>query len=214
MKKILFVLLAALLCLSGCGGHYDYSQHISEVKSDIFCAETEEFTLTAACVSREYPYCADGIACPMSNVIEISLVPAERQNTEYFVYIGEIGGEMSVRNAQGDYFYSESIDVFPEGSVSVIVEWGEERREIAITSVKNEKTISVGDALSYAVEAEKETISRMTKGGVFLGEFHIRLLRRDKNYYYVGIVDRDGETVSLLLDSESGSVLARRDTRV
>lgn len=45
-----------------------------------------------------------------------------------------------------------------------------------------------------------------------MGEFHVRLLRRDANYYYVGIVDGKGHTISLLLDSETGETLARRES--
>ncbi len=221
MKKRLipFLLVIALLpVLAACGGNYDYTVHISEAKSDIFRAETEEFTVTVSCVSREYPFGLDGIACPKSDIVEISLIPAEKLSDEYTVELdmgtGKIGGEMSYRNAFADYYLSESVDAFPDKTVSVTVSWGEETREITATSVKNENTLSVEDALGCAIEAENERIERMTSGGSFCGEFHVRLLRRDKNYYYVGIIDRDGETLSLLLDSETGEVLARRDTRI
>ncbi len=217
-RKFFCVLLTAALAfaLVGCGKGYDYTAHISELRSDLFKAETDEFSITLACVSREYPYAADGIACPRTDVVEVSLVPAVRQET-YEVYFatetGEQGGEAAFRNAYGDYFFSESVTAFPEGSVSIRVVWGEESREVTATSVKNERTLSPFDALQKAIEAEKERVERMTDD-VFLGEFHVRLLRRDKNYYYVGIVDRDGETLSMLLDSETGEVLATRDTRV
>lgn len=218
MKKkfAAFTLLLLLPALAACGGKYDYSQHISESRSDIFRAETEEFTLTLSCISREYPFASDGIACPKSDLIEISLVPVQAQIADYSVYvIGDVvwGGETSFRNTFGDFFYSESVESFPQESVNLRVEWGEETREITATSVKNGDTMSVNEALGFAVSAEKEHISRMTKNGVFCGEFYVRLLRRDKNYYYVGIVDPDGETLSLLLDSETGEVLARRNTR-
>lgn len=217
MKKTLsfLLLLAFPLALAGCGKKYDYTAHISELRSDIFRAETEEFSLTLSCVSREYPYAADGIACPRTDIVEISLVPVSA--AEYSVFFttpaGEQGGEASLRNAFGDYFYSESVTAFPEGSVSVRVTWDGETRGIAATSVKSDETLTPEAALEKAVASEKDRIARMTDG-VFLGEFHVRLLRRDKNYYYVGIVDRDGETLSLLLDSVTGEVLARRDTRV
>lgn len=221
MKRHIFSVLLLLVCLplllTACGGSYDYSAHVSELRSDIFKAETEEFSLTLSCVSREYPYAADGIACPRADVVEISLVPAVKDET-YEVYFqteaGEQGGEASFRNAFGDFFYSESVSAFPEGSVSVRVTWGDETREITATSVKTESTLSPMDALDCVLKAEEERIDRMMSGGNFLGEFHVRLLRRDKNYYYVGVIDRDGETLSLLLDSEDGTILARRDSRV
>ncbi len=201
-----------LPALTACGG-YDYSAHISEAKSDLFCAETDEFTVTVSCVSREYPYVADGITCPMNSVMEVSLVPAKSQICDYEVYLlGETtwGGETSFRTYAGDYFYSESVRKFPEGSVTVQIKWEDETRELTATSVKNEKTLSVNEILEYAIKAEKETVKQMTRDGNFLGEFYIRLLRRNINYYYVGITDLNGTTVSLLLDSETGEVLAKR----
>ncbi len=217
MKKFLLpvVLLSALLpALSGCG-KYDYSAHISEAKTDLFLAETEEFSVSLSCVRREKPYVADGIPCPMSTVAEIVLSDCTNPDAaEYSVYVTgggkEWGGVMSFRNSRGDYFYSQSVNAFPEGSVSLRIEWGEETREITATSVKNSDTITADQAIDYAVNAEKETIANMTQNGAFGGEFYVRLLRRDKNYYYVGIIDTSGKTVSLLLDGESGEVLARR----
>ncbi len=215
MKKPIsaFLLILSMLpALTACGG-YDYSAHISEAKSDLFCAETDEFTVTVSCVSREYPYVADGITCPMNSVMEVSLVPAKPQICDYEVYLlGETtwGGETSFRTYAGDYFYSESVRKFPEGSVTVQIKWEDETRELTATSVKNEKTLSVNEILEYAIKAEKETVKQMTCDGNFLGEFYIRLLRRNINYYYVGITDLNGTTVSLLLDSETGEVLAKR----
>lgn len=221
MKKFLLSFLIVLLLLplaTACGAGYDYTVHISEARSDVFRAETDEFTVTVSCVSREHPYGADGVACPKSDTVEISLVPAQKPAEDYSILLESggksVGGEMSFRNAFGDWFFSQGVESFPEGSVSLTVRWGENARSLTATSVKTDKTLSVEDALGCAIKAEKDRIDRMTKGGAFLGEFHVRLLRRDKNYYYVGIVDTDGDVLSLLLDSETGEILARRDTKV
>ncbi len=216
MKKSVFsflIILAMLPALTACGG-YDYSKHVSEAKSDLFCAETEEFTVTLSCVTREYPYVADGIACPQSNVMEISLVPVRAEICDYEVYVvGEStwGGETSFRSYAGDFFYSESVEKFPEGSVTIQIKWAEQTRELTATSVKNEKTLNIEEVLNCALNLEKETVKNMTRDGQFLGEFYIRLLRRNSNYYYVGIINTDGKTISLLLDSETGELLARRE---
>ena len=191
----------------------DYYDYASEIKEDIFCTETENFTLSVSCVSREYPYIADGISCPKSNLVEISLVSDEK--AAYEVYIeGEkpVGGEMTYRTYAGDYYWSASTENFFSEKIELRVVKGEESEEVIATSVKSEKTLSPREALARAVEAEKETIEAMTGKDGFEGEFYIRLLRRDTNYYYVGIIDRQGGTLSLLLDSETGEVLARRKT--
>ena len=213
MKKLSSLILVAGLfpLLVACKQAPDYFTYVSELRSDLFVASEEEFSLTVACISREYPYINDGIKATLSNVVEITL---EGDADEYSVYIlGEehMGGEMSFRNTRGDFYYSQGVKSFPEGSVSLRVEWENNSREIVATSVKTESTLSPKEALKYALEGEQATLQRMSADGGFRGEFYVRLLRRDKNYYYVGIVDTNGRMISLLLDSESGKVLARHE---
>ena len=202
---------AALPLLAACNKAPDYFNYVSELRSDLFVASEEEFSLTVACISREYPYINDGIKATLSNIVEITL---EGEADEYSVYIlGEehMGGEMSFRNTRGDFYYSQGVKSFPEGSVSLRVEWEDTSREIVATSVKTAHTLSPEAALSSALKGEQAALNRMSADGQFRGEFYVRLIRRDKNYYYVGIVDTNGKLISLLLDSESGQVLARHE---
>ncbi|MDE6411420.1 MAG: hypothetical protein K2L02_02660 [Clostridia bacterium] len=213
MKKFSFLLLLTGLVplLSACKSKPDYFSYVSELRSDLFTASEEEFSLTVACISREYPYNSDGIKAPLSDIVEITL---EGDADEYSVYIlGEehMGGEMSFRNTRGDFYFSQGVKSFPEGSVTLRVEWEDTSREIVATSVKTENTLSPEEALDCALNNEKATLERMSQSGSFEGEFYVRLLRRDKNYYYVGIVDTNGKMISLLLDSESGELLARHE---
>ncbi len=217
MKKsfLSLILLCGLMpVLSACGGGDD-TAYLSEARSDLFCAETEAFSLALACVSREYPYIADGIPCEMSDLVEITL--EDRQDAEdYRVFVlgeREYGGEMSYRSIRDDYFYSQGVDVFPQGSVSLRVEWEGGSCEVAATSVKTADTLSVKDALKKAEEAVPEQMKALRQDGRLNAEFYVRLLKRDKPYYYVGITDRDGNTLSLLLDGATGEVLARRDPK-
>lgn len=220
MKKrfslILFciLLIVSLIPLFSACGKYDYTVHISDERCDLFCAETEEFYLTISCVEREYPFLSDGAVSPRSKTIEAVLSEKSPSGAEYEIYfLGDTprGGEMSFRNVTGDYYYSRGVEEFPQGTISVRIV-GETAQELAVTSVKNDMTLSVSEALEKAVESEREYIKNMTSNGRFQGEFYVRLLRRDKNYYYVGIVGKDGSVLSLLLDGESGEVLARRES--
>ena len=51
----------------------------------------------------------------------------------------------------------------------------------------------------------------MTDRNGFAGEIYLRLIYEDAPYYYVGIIDRNGGILALLVHSESGKILARRD---
>ena len=208
------MLLLVFPVLTSCA-KTDYTTYISDEKSDLFCAETEEFSVTVSCLERERPFLLDGIVSPRSKTVEVVLTETAPVGREYEVYFLEDvprGGEMSFRSVSGDYYYSRGVEVFPSGSISLRILYGEESVELAATSVKNEQTLSTSEILSFAIAAEQSTIDGMWSGKEFLGEFHIRLLRRDKNYYYVGIINTQGQVVSLLLDSETGAVLAKRES--
>ncbi len=210
--KSIILLAAFLPALSACG-EADYSSRISEARSDLFCAETEEFSVVLSCVSREYPYLADGIPCERSMTIEIVLNDAQGADGYSVAVTGEngsFGGDMTYRNVRDDFFYSCGVKQFPQTSVVLRVEWEGGSREISATSVRNERTLSVEEALNAAVAAKKDYVTENTAEGEFEGEFYVRLLRRDKNYYYVGIIDKAGRTLSLLLDAETGALLAER----
>ena len=204
---------AVLLTAAACAP-YDYSDRLSEVRSDLFIAETEDFTLTLACVEREYPYADDGIPCPMTKSVQITLAPAGTPADEVTISVGEgaaqWGGDASFRTAYGDFYLSQGVDAFPEGSVDVRVVWGGKEVAIAATSVRTPQTISPEEALSRFVKSESEALSRMEREGVFCGEFRVRLLRRDKNYYYVAVTDGE-KHIALLLDAQTGETLARRE---
>ncbi len=219
MKKfaVLFTALTLpllLFTLTSCKRSYDYAAHLSEVRSDLFLCHAEEFDFTLACLSREYPYAQDGIACPRTDTVEIEVKFKEQVQSATVTVLGEAeyGGELSYRNTKDDWYYSVGVSKFPEGQISVRIRWEDSEREIAATSVKTEHTLTPEAALDCAVKAEQNTIEALTVNKQFFGEFRVRLLRRDKNYYYVGIVATDGHTVSLLLDAESGNVLARRES--
>lgn len=199
--------------LSGCG-NLDYSRFVSDLRCDLFCAQTESFEVTVTCMEREYPFASDGYVGTLSKTVEVTLVETENSDAIYEVYFLEDvprGGEMSFRSVTGDRYYSRGVETFPEGVLSLRIVRDGKSEDIALTSVKNQKTLSPASALESALLSEKETVKKLSSGGDFSGELHVRLLRRDKNYYYVGIVDRNKRTVCMLLDAESGKVLARRE---
>lgn len=205
------MLAGFLLLTAACSRPYDYAKHLSEIKRDVFLAETEGFSLTLSCIEREHPYASDGVTCPMTKLVEIA-VTADGGSALTVSVDGGFGGEMSYRSVENDWFYSESVKTFPEEKVSVSVTKDGITTEILATSIKNEDTMSAEEALDVVVKQEAELLSSLMKNGAFSGEFRVRLLRREVNYYYVGVIYGNGKTLSLLLGAESGKVLARRES--
>lgn len=213
---ILSLLLPMLFLPVACKNSEDYFSYVSDERSDIFCARTEDYDVTVSCMEREHPFATDGVVSPRSKTVEVVLAEKTPSGAEYEIYFLEDmprGGDMSFRNVTGDYYFSRGVEEFPSGSLSLRIVCGEKTSELFLTSVKTDKTLSTAKALDLAVSAEKETIAAMS-GKSFEGEFHVRLLRRDKNYYYVGIAHPENGTVSLLLDGETGEILARRESKI
>ena len=162
MKKTALFLLVPLLSLAvltGCKG-IDYEKHLSDVRSDLFAAETEDFSLTLSCITRETPYAADGVACNTLKLIEIAVKPSESTDgsKSYRIELsGEpaISGELSYRTVKEDYFLSQGVSAFPEGSVTVRLSDDGETTEITATSVKTEKTLSPEEALGCGTGARR-----------------------------------------------------------
>lgn len=214
MKKTLICLILPvlfLLCVTACKKN-SYTSQISDLRSDLFVAETDRFSLSLACVSRESPYLQDGICAEKSDLIEIVLTPKHpATESEYAVFLlseNNLGGSMSFRSVKNDYFFSHGVKSFPQTSVTLQIKCGNETIDLVATSVKNENTISADEALNLAVAHETE-LKEFPQDGKFTGEFHVRLIRRDKNYYYVAFVTQE-KTIALLMNADNGEILARR----
>ncbi|MBO5046510.1 MAG: hypothetical protein J6C93_06530 [Clostridia bacterium] len=215
MKRPKIILLLAILfpVLTACDGD-DFSSRISEARSDLFYAQTDEFSVTFSCVTREQPHLSDGIVGEKQSLVEISLRDfSSADGYRIFFSYGETegGGETSFHTVKNEYYYEQSVKEFPTSTVDLRIECGEHVREITATSVKNENTLSIEGALEKMLEQRDEALIPFTEDGELHAEFYVRLLRREKNYYYVAIVGKNGNTHSFLLDGESGEILAERE---
>lgn len=214
LASLLASLVALSLLLSACG-KIDYTPYVSEWRSDLFYVETEEYSLTLACVEREHPYAMDGVVCTVTKRVEMTLTDKNHQG-DYSVTAEyadkKIGGEMSYRNLRGDNYFSQGVDSFPEGSVKFTVSHGGKTEDMVANSVRTSDTMSKEQILNCAVEQEKTLVGNLTKDGVFEGEFYVRLLKRDILYYFVGIIGKDGSCTSLLLNAQTGEQVARRSS--
>ena len=84
--------------------------------------------------------------------------------------------------------------------------------KLVAESVKNENTLGVSDILKSIQKAEPDRISALSQNGTFAGEIYVRLVYKDGEcFYYAAISDRSGNTYSMLIDADSGEILATRE---
>lgn len=211
--SLLLFLCSTLLC--ACHKKVDYFSYVSELRNNIFLAETEVFSLRIYSVQKESPYIADGIPQESSARTEIYLLaPTENEPYSLFVTVNgkEQGGELSYDNVKSEYYLFFSLDVSELQSLSCRLEYATESVSLEAQSVLCGEEISPKTLLQTLYNENTELFSSMTDKYGFTGEIYFRLIYEGAPYYYVGIIDRNGEIHAFLVNAKTGKTLARRNS--
>ena len=210
----LLLLPATLAALASCSGKTDYSEYVSELRSNVLTCEYNNLSLRVYATEKETPYAADGYCRETTPRAEIWLTaPTGIDSYEIsFLYDGrEYGGDMSFDNVKTEYYYSCTLDISEAAQIDFTVSWEDGSAELSAASVRTEDMLSPKQILEKVRTAESEKFSSMTDRNGFRGEIYMRLIYEDAPYYYLGIIDRDGGILALLVDSKDGKILARRE---
>ena len=217
--KRLFKGLASLLAIlvfatfSACQKELDYFQYVSELRDNIFLAETEELSLRIYSVAKEQPYAPDGVPQTTNRRIEAYLIAPEGDETcrlSFTVDGREYGGEMSFDNVKTEYYYACALDVSALSAIPCRIEYGEKVFELTANSVRTADTLTPKNVLKNLKETETELFSSLTDKYGFAGEIYLRLIYEDSPYYYVGVIDRTGKVHAFLINAVTGKILAKR----
>lgn len=203
-----------LLSCVGCKKSVNYFDYVSELRSNIFLAKTDALSLRIYAVCKESPYTSDGVPRETFSRMEVYLIaPEGNKRTEITLQLDTpAGGEMSYDIVKGEYYYACPIDVSKEKEIVCQIKYGEEEVSLTAYSVLTEDTITPQDALKKLQTEKAENFSSLTDKYGFSGEIHMRLLFEDSPYYYIGIIDRNGNCIAFLMNAESGKILAKRET--
>ena len=208
-------LLACSWIFSACKRETDYFSYVSELRSNILLAQTENYSLRVYAVEREQPYSADGVPRETAARTEVYLVAPSGDkecNLRFMVGETESQGEMSFDNVKTEYYYYCPLDVSALSELVLHIEYGEEKLEITAKSVKTQNTLSPQAALQALQNAEPALFEQMTDKYGFTGEIRLRLLYEEHPYYYIGVIDRNGNSTAFLLNTETGKILAKRQS--
>ncbi len=207
----LAVLFCSLFC--GCQQKVDYFDYVSELRSNIFLARSENLSLRIFAVKKEYPYLADGIPEKSSYRLEAYMVaPNGNETVRITLQIGDktVEGEMSFDNVKQEYFYSCTADCSTFSSLPCTVRYGEQEEIFTATSVLTSDALSPQTALTKLTDAEPELFKGLTDKYGFAGEIYLRLLYEEAPYYYIGVIDRAGKITAFLMNAQTGKLLATR----
>lgn len=214
LKIFLTILsLSVLLLAVSCKKELSLSDSVSEYRSNLLLYECADFSVKAQDVEKEYPYVADGYKNQMTHRTELFIsAPAETERCDVLFLLGGIEhkGDASYDNVKKQFYYSCAANLSNAESLPIRLSFDGEEHEITLRSVKTEKLLGLDGLLSALFKQESELLKTLVRGREFAGELYVRLLYEDDLYYYVGVVDRNGQMTAFLLDGETGAVLAKR----
>lgn len=208
------LLLISVFFLGGCQKKCDYFDYVSELRSNIFLAETEDFSLRIYAVKKENPYKMDGVPQESSSLFEAYMVaPSSNETANLLFQIDgkDYGCEMSFDNVKCEYFYSCSLDISKRKEIKCTVKYGDREVVLNAISVLTEASLAPKIALEKLISQNNELFESMTDDYGFQGEIYLRLIHEDSAYYYIGIISRDGKVNAFLMNAESGKILAKRE---
>lgn len=214
---LLFVTLTLIIAcfFCGCNSKPDYLSYVSELRKDIFVGEKDNFCVVVHLGSKESPALFDGVKNQTVLLLTFKVTQKE-----------EVGSQIFIKFKTGDKEYEQAlafnpvkstlsceveVNSLPEKSLDVEVIHGENSTIVTTTSKLQPSTISYTKALEIAVGESTEFLKEHTSGGILKCEIVIRLLcENERNYYYVGFVCEQGLKRALLINGETGEVIATK----
>ena len=217
LRAVFFVLLLACLCstLFACKKEINYFGYVSELRSNVFLATSDEFSLRIYSVRKESPYSADGVPREINVRTEIWLVaPSGEKECHLAFTINDkpYSGEMSYDNVKAEYYLSFPLDTASLSTMECKISYGEKEFVLTANSVLSNDTLAPETVLKNLTIAESELFASMTDKYGFAGEIYLRLIYEDSLYFYVGVIDRNGKTNAFLINATSGKILAKRES--
>lgn len=198
---------AAAFC--GCSAQTDYTDYISEKRSEIYLYRDDEAQIQINCVSREQPYAADGICADMCDLVEI-FVKFAKNPAEAEISVGDYSGELNYEAVHTRFTATYSSPAFNAQGVDVTVKADGEEKNYRVLNVKDSGVISCEQAVICASEYDRELFESLCDKGRFKGEIYVRLLYDEGCYYYVGVCGRDKKLTAYLLDGGRGKVISTK----
>ena len=219
MKKILSfaAIVAAIVAFSSCKSKVDLTPYVSQIRSDIFRGESENYAVTSYLETKERPLVADGKASGMLPAIVVRLtVKGEIDETlsgakVTFTVDKEYSALFTFRPESDVYVASCYTDALPQKALTVTVSAGGTEENVELFSIA-EGIASPLKALNAASAANDEFF-RTEEFSSMKFEINIRLLEDDgRFFYYVGFVTKD-ETYATLVSADGEKVLTKRTVK-
>lgn len=228
MKKILCVLSIAIcgILFVGCGStkknEVNFSNHLIEVRNNIFAGQDETFYATVCTGEREQEYALDGAINELVpfGIVTLARLDNEKLGKDEYQFTLVVNGENIpglLEKSPYDNTYSADIE-------QVIADDAEIKLELVIdgvnysqqlTNMSKDFAVNKDKAITIACEQLKDSIKNLSQEKNNCSEAFVKILKdysgeSNRYYWYVGIISPEGKTSGVLIDATSGDIISKK----
>ena len=222
MKIFKFVIMAfvmsAVFLLSGCAYNIknEMIDSLSDVRYNLFEAKTQDMKVTLMCGMREEPYEYDGKSnkkCEFGVITVNFFDLQEAPEIDFFMQVGETEYNGKLEKNPYQLNYMVDIETLIDDNASIYLTVDGYVGEMILVCVSKDWNIQYQNVLDIATEHLEVEARQFFKNRVFNAECYLKIIYDENSdletyLWYFGIVGTDNSRISLVIDVNSGQILA------
>lgn len=225
-KKILvfMMLIVSVFSLSACGkSKINLADYLIEERTTLFTAYDEVYSSTLSSGLREKDYNFNGV---VDTKVDFAILTLSRKDNQplandTYTFIVNINGTphtgfLTKNETNNSYSTDLGIKVNPTDEVNVQISFTGYTFNQDLTNTSNSFNVDSGTALSIANKELAEEIKNITSDKNVKIEAVMKILKDNSNletesyYWYVGVISTNGETLGILIDANTGDIIAKK----
>ena len=227
MKKKLLIfmfLFVALISLSACGGkELNLCDYLIEERNNLFVANDELYTLNLSSGLRESNYQFDGVITDKVEFAVITFVrndnlPLANDTYAYIVKINdeEFSGFLEKSPVDNTYVADLGVAVNDDAIISAKISFTGYTFSGELANISSAFGYDKNKVLEIANNELGEEIKNILQDSNVKIEVVTKIMKDYssvdmKNYYwYVGVISTNGDTLGILVDANSGEIIAKK----
>ena len=227
MKKyfLTFVLLiVSVFSLSACGKtDINLANYLIEERNTLFTAQDDIYSVTLSSGLREENYALDGT---IGNMVDFAVLTLSRLNSNplandtynYVVTVNEDNYSGTLTKSETDNTYSADLQInIPAGAtVNAQITFTGYNFNKQLENTSSSFAVDKNKALEIASKELKTELENLTSDKNNTTEVVMKLLKDYSDselktyYWYVGVISTTGETLGILIDANTGDVIAKK----
>ncbi|MBQ8615213.1 MAG: hypothetical protein IJ415_01435 [Clostridia bacterium] len=226
MKKKILIIAMFMLCVFGfvgCGkSKINLSDYLIEQRENLFTASDDLYSVSFSTGTREADYNFDGILNEMVPFGVLTLtrnenLPLANDTYTYIVTINEqtYTGFLEKGN-NNSYSADLEVNTIGDEAINVQISFTGYTFNQDLSNTSSSFQVDSNTALNIAQEELNEDIENLLNDKNVKIEVVMKLMKdysseELKNYYwYVGIISTNGDTLGILIDANTGDVIAKK----